>query len=77
MDFELVIANGTLVDGTGRPRFHADLGLHDGRIAAICPGERLAGSQMLDAAGLIGGQIVARDGQAVAGERRGRILRRG
>lgn len=53
MDFELVINNGTVIDGTGRPRFRADLGISDGKIAAIAPGEQLAGHQALDAAGLV------------------------
>ena len=39
MEFDLVIHNGTIVDGTGRPRFRADLGLRDGRIVAVAEGE--------------------------------------
>jgi N-acyl-D-amino-acid deacylase len=57
MEFDLVVANGTVVDGTGRPRFKADLGLLDGRIAALAPrnGQEpaLAGRQVLNAAGLV------------------------
>jgi len=53
MDFDLVITNGIVIDGSGRPRFRADLGIRDGRIVAITPGERLSGQQTLDAAGLI------------------------
>jgi N-acyl-D-amino-acid deacylase len=53
MDFELAIANGTVIDGTGRPRFRADLGIQRGKIAAIATGERLSGHQTLDAAGLV------------------------
>jgi N-acyl-D-amino-acid deacylase len=57
MEFDLVIANGTVIDGTGRPRFAADLGLNGGRIAALSPrndsGPALAGQQTLDAAGLV------------------------
>ena len=52
MDFDLVIHNGTILDGSGRPRFQADLGLQDGKIAAISRGEPLAGGQSLDAADL-------------------------
>ena len=35
MAYDLVIENGTVVDGTGAPGFAADLGIRDGRIAAI------------------------------------------
>jgi N-acyl-D-amino-acid deacylase len=53
MDFDLVINDGTVIDGSGCPRFRADVGILDGRIAAISPGESLVGRQSLDAAGLI------------------------
>ncbi|MHB8946794.1 MAG: amidohydrolase family protein, partial [Bacillota bacterium] len=33
--FELVITGGRIIDGTGSSWFYADIGLHDGRIAAI------------------------------------------
>lgn len=33
--FDLIIRNGTLVDGTGRPSFQGDLAIKDGRIAAV------------------------------------------
>jgi N-acyl-D-aspartate/D-glutamate deacylase len=35
MVFDLVIQNGEVIDGTGKPRFQADLGLRNGKIEAI------------------------------------------
>lgn len=53
MDFDLVINNGTIIDGTGKPRFRAHLGIAGGKIAAVAEGEALAGAQTLDASGLV------------------------
>jgi N-acyl-D-amino-acid deacylase len=53
MDFDLVINNGTVIDGTGRPGFRADVGLQEGKIAAVSTGEPLAGRRSLDATGLV------------------------
>ncbi len=35
MVFDLVVKNGTVIDGSGLPRFRADVGVRDGRIASI------------------------------------------
>jgi len=35
MVFDLVVKNGTVVDGTGAPGFRADIGVNDGKITAI------------------------------------------
>ncbi len=51
MEFDLIITNGIVIDGSGRPRFKADIGILDGRIGALSTGERLVGRQELDAAG--------------------------
>jgi N-acyl-D-amino-acid deacylase len=34
-DFDLILRNGTIVDGTGKPAFKADLGIKDGRIVTV------------------------------------------
>lgn len=51
MDYDLKIAGGTLVDGTGRPPVRGDLGIRDGRLVAVgaAPG---AARRTLDAGGL-------------------------
>ncbi|GGK15414.1 N-acyl-D-amino-acid deacylase [Streptomyces camponoticapitis] len=55
---DLVIRDVTVVDGTGRDSYRADVGVSDGRIAEIRPapaagaGPRLSGARVLDADGL-------------------------
>jgi N-acyl-D-amino-acid deacylase len=53
MEFDLVIQNGAVIDGTGRPRYRADIGLSGDRIAAVSPSERLTSSHIIDAKGLV------------------------
>ena len=51
--FDVLITGGRVVDGTGNPWFLADVGIRDGRIAAV---GRLAGaeaSRVIDATGLV------------------------
>jgi len=35
MSYDILIATGKVVDGTGNPWFLADIGIQDGRIAAL------------------------------------------
>ncbi|MBV8410507.1 MAG: hypothetical protein JOY64_22965, partial [Alphaproteobacteria bacterium] len=35
MAFDLVVKNGMIVDGSGIPRYRADVAVQDGRIAEI------------------------------------------
>jgi len=52
-DFDVVIENGTIVDGTRMPRYRADLGVRSGRISTI---GRLSGrnaDRRIDATGLV------------------------
>src|SRR4029450_208559 len=34
-DYDVVITNGRIVDGTGNPWFRADIGIRDGRIVTV------------------------------------------
>lgn len=51
--FDLLIRGGTVIDGTGAPRFAADLGLRGARIAAIGDLGAARAVQEIDATGLI------------------------
>src|SRR5690348_5659455 len=52
MSLDLVVKNGTVVDGSGGPRYQADIGIKDGNIVEI--GRiRAAAEQTIDADGLI------------------------
>jgi N-acyl-D-aspartate/D-glutamate deacylase len=54
MSYDLLIKNGTVIDGSGMPRFRADVAISDGKIAAV--GKISDGAkQILDAEG----QVVA------------------
>jgi N-acyl-D-amino-acid deacylase len=35
LEYDLLIKNGKIIDGTGNPWYHADIGVKDGRIIAI------------------------------------------
>ncbi len=52
MEFDLIIRNGTIVDGTGASPFDGDVAIRDGVIAAV---GQFAGKgvQEIDAAGMI------------------------
>lgn len=52
MDFDLVISRGTIIDGSGQPRYLADLGIQNGKVAAIAGPGALTGGRTLDASGL-------------------------
>ena len=43
VDYDLIIENGRVVDGTGSAWFYGDVALRDGRIARIAPGGLLRG----------------------------------
>src|SRR6185312_11176158 len=53
MAFDLLLTGGVVVDGTGRPRYGADIGITEGKIAEI---GRLGGSaaqRRIDISGLV------------------------
>jgi N-acyl-D-amino-acid deacylase len=48
---DIVIRGATVVDGTGSPGVHAEVGIEAGRIAAV--GDGLTGNRVIDATGLV------------------------
>lgn len=53
MGYDLLIQNGTVVDGTGAPRFRADVAVQDGAIAEVAPRLRGTAGRVIDASDLI------------------------
>ncbi|MFT7686088.1 MAG: N-acyl-D-amino-acid deacylase [Candidatus Azotimanducaceae bacterium] len=52
--FDLIIENGTVIDGSGKDRFTTDIGIKDGIICAVRPiseGEKQNAAQCIDAEG--------------------------
>ena len=50
--FDVLIKNGTIVDGSGAPAFRGDLAVKDGKIAKIAPSIDGKAKEVIDAAGL-------------------------
>src|SRR5690242_10456485 len=53
--FDIIITNGHIVDGTGSPWYSADVGIRDGKIAAIGNLANASRTRTIDA----GGKVVA------------------
>ena len=51
--FDTIVRGGRIIDGTGSPAFHADLGIRDGRIAAVGALSQDAADIVIEAAGRI------------------------
>jgi N-acyl-D-aspartate/D-glutamate deacylase len=52
-EYDLIVRDGTVVDGTGLPAFRADLAVKDGKVAKVSGGIRARGKRELDASGCI------------------------
>lgn len=52
-EFDLLVAGGRIVDGTGNPWFEADIAIKDGRIASIGKFDPQRAAKVIDAHGLI------------------------
>ena len=51
--YDVIVRNGHIVDGTGSPWYSADLGIRDGKIAAIGRLEGAAAKHTIDARGMV------------------------
>jgi N-acyl-D-amino-acid deacylase len=51
--YDTVIKNGTIIDGTGLPRFRGDIAIRDGRIAKIGRIDASEAREVIDAERLI------------------------
>ncbi len=51
--FDTIIKGGMVVDGTRVPRYHADLGIKNGKIAQIGRLKTSEAAKVIDASGLI------------------------
>ncbi|MGC2313142.1 MAG: hypothetical protein WA516_10860, partial [Candidatus Acidiferrales bacterium] len=52
-EYDVVIRNGHIIDGTGSPWYAGDIGIRDGHIAAIGDLSHAHGKQEIDAAGRV------------------------
>ena len=50
-DYDILIRNAHVIDGSGNPWFRADVGIRDGRIAAVGRLDGRSGYRTIDAAG--------------------------
>lgn len=57
-EHNLVLRGGTIVDGTGIPRYRADLAVKDGRIAMISGRIPAGAAREIDAGILYGGALL-------------------
>ena len=60
--FDIVITNGQIIDGTGSPWYSGDIGIREGRIAAIGNLAATPRTRTIDAHGLV---VAEKDGVLV------------
>lgn len=53
MTYDILIQHGTVIDGTGQPRYQADVGVQGGRIAAVGDLSQATAARVIDATGLV------------------------
>lgn len=51
-EFDILIVNGKILDGTGNPWFYADIGINDNKIAWIGKSDKATAEEIIDATGL-------------------------
>ena len=51
MEFDYIIKNGNIIDGSGNPAFKGDVGIKDGKIAAVGSLEEAYAATVIDAEG--------------------------
>ncbi len=52
-DFDLLIRNARVIDGTNSPEFQADVAVRGDRIEAVAPGLKAGAARVIEAAGLV------------------------
>ena len=52
-DYDLIIRNGRIIDGTGNSWYRSDIGIRNGQIVRIGNLQQLKGSREIDAKGMI------------------------
>src|SRR5208283_4666029 len=52
-NYDLIIRNGHVIDGTGSPWYGADIAIRDGHVAAIGRLDSATAKQTIDAAGMV------------------------
>src|SRR5882672_9187316 len=52
-EYDLIIRNGMVIDGSGMPRRRVDVGINGGKVAKMGRLEKAKGKEEIDAAGMI------------------------